>query len=64
MILVTPRLATAEESVSAAPSPAADGREYDPIQLILEKEVLDKPMQKPVGSEPSPIKLSRGRPTP
>ena len=59
VILVTPRLATAEESVAAAPRPVADSHEYDPIQLILDRQVLDKPMQKRVGDEPPPIKVSR-----
>jgi pilus assembly protein CpaC len=52
VILVTPRLTTASQSLGLAPHPEMAGREPTAIDLIFDSMVLDKPMIERVGDDP------------
>jgi pilus assembly protein CpaC len=54
LILVTPRLTTAADSLALSPNPQMAKAEPTAIDLIFDSMVFDKPMTEPVGGVPAP----------
>ena len=57
VVLVTPRLVTAEESRALAPDPLRVSNEPSQIDLILGGLTFDQPMAAPVGGNRGPLPL-------
>jgi pilus assembly protein CpaC len=55
VVLVTPRLATAAESLGLAPDPLKVNNEPSAIDLILNGKTLDQPIKTPVGGLRGPV---------